>query len=123
VNSDPFSLAFEKASEFGEDSLSPREREYYLAHEFLLEFESGSLCGYLYNRIEHKARAREAVRAMRSVGWAEVAAVLEEAVSMFDQTALVGPTWSDDLRSLDPSGRLDVPSKELDQLYESGSFR
>jgi len=110
--------AFDKGIHEGSDTLVGLDRDYCLIQDFILEWENGFLSGYLYNRIPDFDLVRAAIDSMRRHSLGDIAAILTEALQLFDGYQETSPptTWGAVLERYDPSGRLAELDRRIGQL-------
>jgi len=111
--------AVDRGLKDGLDALSPLDRELFRIQDFIIEYDMGSLSGYLYNRLPNLSGIKAAVAAMRKHGLSKLADLLDEAVQLFAGYTEddARPTWKQHrkkgdvhhcLMNLPVSGRLDL---------------
>jgi hypothetical protein len=98
------------------------DRDFYLIQDFILEWENGTLTGYLYNRIPDFDLVRATIDSMQRHGLAELAAILGEAVKLFEGYQDPNPptTWSAVLERYDPTGTLARLDDQIHRLQDYG---
>lgn len=119
---DDLASAFDKAMAVGEDNLIGEDREYYLIQDFILQYEIGSLSGYLYNRIPDFDVIWETIDSMREHGLRDLAAILTEAVNVFDGYQEPDPptTWGNVLEYYDKARALPALAQRICELQDYG---
>jgi hypothetical protein len=82
----------------------------------------GGLSGYLYNRLPDLAGIEATVAAMRQHGITELAALLNEAMSLFAGYAdpNTPTTWESVCQYYDPHGRVDDLDRQIGMLPDYG---
>ena len=117
--------AFDKGMREGPENLVGPDRDYYLIQDFILEWESGFLTGYLYNRIPDFASIRAAIDSMRRHGAVELGSILSQALELFEGYQEPDPpsTWEATLRRYDPTGRLAELDRRIMNLQSYGMNR
>lgn len=119
---DQLTAAFDLAMAKGPENLTGADRDYYLIQEFILDWENGGLTGYMYNRIPDFARLSSVTDAMNRQGLVELAAILREAVRLFDgyHEPSLPTTWRLVLRQYDPKDTLSILDNRIGQLRNFG---
>ena len=119
---DQLTAAFDRGIREGPDKLVGPDRDYYLIQDFILEWENGSLSGYLYNRIPDFALIRAAIDSMRRHGLAELGSILSEALKLLEGYREPDPptTWGAVLQRYDPAGRLAELDRQIGNLQNYG---
>lgn len=116
------SEVFDRALNKGPESLSKEERDLYLIQDFIIEQEMNGLSGYFYNRLSDQRQISSTVVAMRRYGLSDLAAIVNEALQLFQGYTHVDSktTWSEILRRYDPDNRLDTLAKRINALDDYG---
>lgn len=119
---DQLAEVFDRGLRDGVDALCLAERELYRIQDFIIEYEIGGLSGYFYNRLPDLAGIHAAAAAMRRHGLTELAALLDEAASLFAGYTDRDPptTWGEVRRGYDPTGRLDELDRRIGTLDNYG---
>ena len=122
VTQEQLSEVFDRGLRFGVESLSPLEMEVFRIQDFIIEYEMGGLSGYLYNRLPDLAGIEATVAAMRQHGITELAALLNEAMSLFAGYAdpNTPTTWESVCQYYDPHGRVDDLDRQIGMLPDYG---
>jgi hypothetical protein len=103
-------------------SLSAEDAPYYLAWEFILDWEMGMLSGYLYNTLPDLDAIRAQVEALERAGLTELAAILRKALALFEDYTdpAEQTTWEAVLNKHDAEGILDRLDGEIEALDNYG---
>jgi hypothetical protein len=112
------SEVFDRGLRRGLESLAEEERELYRIQDFIIEQEMNGLSGYFYNRLPNREQISLPVKAMQRYGLPDLAALLNEALQLFEGCALpdAASKWSDILRRYDTESRLNVLGKKINAL-------
>jgi hypothetical protein len=116
------SEVFDRGLTHGLESLPEEERALYLIQDFIIEQEMNGLSGYFYNRLPEPGQISSTVAAMHRYGLPELAAILNEALQLFQgyTQSDSATTWSEILRRHDPGNRLDTLAKRVNALDDYG---
>ncbi len=103
-------------------SLRADDRPYYLAQKFILDYEMGSLTGYLYNTLPDLAAGRAQAEALAEIGLVDMSRILSAALELFADYKDPDPpsTWEDVLRQYDPGDRIAELDRDIRQLANYG---